>query len=129
MTVRVFEIHPASTIVSINFASVVLAWVSPILNSPTADASEDLIEVVFAYQESIVLGGNFAFLLIEVEGDAVVEVDDQHWSESCGRRQAQDICEKCCRCLLVAAPDDRMVKLHAHVACPFCKPFFSAPVI
>jgi hypothetical protein len=67
MTVRVFEIHPASTIVSINFASVVLAWVSPILNSPTADASEDLIEVVFAYQESIVLGGNFAFLLIEVE--------------------------------------------------------------
>jgi hypothetical protein len=67
MTVGVFEIHPAATVVPINFTSAVLAGVSPILNSPTADASEDLIEVVFAYQESIVLGGNFAFLLIEVE--------------------------------------------------------------
>ena len=67
MTVGIFEIHPVATVVPINFASSMLSGVSPILNSPFADASKDLIEVAFAYQERIVLGGNFTFLLIEVE--------------------------------------------------------------
>jgi hypothetical protein len=58
MTIGVLEIHPAATVVPVDFAGAVLARVSPILDSPSADASEDLIEVVFAYQEGIVLGGN-----------------------------------------------------------------------
>lgn len=67
MTVGVFEIRPAATVVPIYFASAMLAGVGPVLNSLAADASEYLIEIVFAYQESIVLGRNFAFLLIEVK--------------------------------------------------------------
>ena len=67
MTVGVLEIHPAATVVPVDFASAVLARVSPILKSSTVDAGKDLVEVVFAYQEGIVLGENFAIVLVEVE--------------------------------------------------------------
>ena len=55
-------------------------------------------------------------------------MDDQHWSKSNGRLQAHDFCEKRCRCLLVAAPDDRMVKLHVHGTKPFSGNRYLIPI-
>jgi len=49
------------------FPSRMLARVCPILQPSIVDAGEGLIEVVFAYQEGIMLGGNLAIVLVEVE--------------------------------------------------------------
>ena len=67
MTVGILEIHSAATVVPVDFSSAVLARVRPILQPSIADAGQDLIEVVFAYQEGIMLGGNVAIVLVEVE--------------------------------------------------------------
>jgi hypothetical protein len=109
MTVGVLEIYSAATVVTVNFAGVALARVGPILESLPADTGKDLIKVVFAYQKGIVLRANLAVVLVEVEGDTVVELDDQHRSESGGTWQAQDFREKCRRFLFIAAPDNSVV--------------------
>jgi hypothetical protein len=109
MTVGVLEIHAADIVVPVDFSAAVLARVCPILQTSIADAGKGLIEVVFAYQEGVMLGGNLAIVFVEVEGNVVVELDDQHWSESGGGLQAQNFREECCRFLLIAAPDDSMV--------------------
>lgn len=67
MTVGVLKIHPAATVVPVDFSSPLLARVCPILQPSIVDAGEGLIEVVFAYQEGIMLGGNLAIDLVEVE--------------------------------------------------------------
>ena len=67
MTVGVFKIHAAATVVPVDFTIAMLAGISPILNAPTTNASEDLIELHFVDQERIVLRRDFSFLLVEVE--------------------------------------------------------------
>lgn len=115
MTVGVLEVQPAATIVAVDFAGTALAGVGPVLESPPSDASKDMVKVLFAYQEGIVLRVNFGIGLVKVERDIIVELDDQEWSKSAGSGQAQDIGEEYCRHLLIAAPDDGVIKLNAHV--------------
>ena len=55
--------------------------VGPVLEPALADAAEDGVEVVFADQERIVLRGDLAVGLVEVERDAVVELDDEERPE------------------------------------------------
>jgi hypothetical protein len=61
------------------------------------------------------LRSNLAFLFVKVERDTVGELYDEHRSKWAGAWQAQKFYEKGCRLLLVAASDNGVVELHAHV--------------
>ncbi len=50
----------------------------------------------------------------EVEGYAVVRSDDQEPAEPRRRGQAEYLGQEGCRLPLIAAGDDRVIKLHAH---------------
>jgi hypothetical protein len=114
VAVGVFEVHAAAPVSAVDLSRPAPVRVGPVLEASIADASEDLVEVALADQEGVVLGRNLAIDLVEVERDAVVDLDDEERPEARGRRAAEDLGEELCRTLLVAAPDDRMVESHAH---------------
>src|SRR5215475_1955528 len=114
VTVGVFEVHAATPVASVDLSGSGPARIGPVCAPLLADAAEDPVEVVFAYQEGVMLGGNLAFPLVEIERDAVVGLDDEEGPEAHGRRQAENLGEEGRRSPLVTAPDDGMVQLHAH---------------
>src|SRR5882724_9832811 len=107
MAVRVFEIDAAAAVIPADFARAFPVWIGPVLEPSIADAAEDWVEVVFTDQKGVVLGGDLAVVVVEVDGNTVVERDDEHRSERRGAREAEDFSEKGCRLLLISAPDDR----------------------
>jgi len=109
MAVRVFEIDAAAAVIPADFARAFPVWIGPVLEPSIADAAEDWVEVVFTDQKGVVLGGDLAVVVVEVDGNTVVERDDEHRSERRGARQAEDFSEKGCRLLLVSAPNDRVI--------------------
>lgn len=109
MAIGVLEVYAAAAVVAADFAGAFSAWIGPVLKASITDTGEDLVELFFADEEGVVLGGNLAVVIVEVDGHFVVERDDEHWPERCGARQSEDFGEKGCRLLLVAAPDDRVV--------------------
>src|SRR4026209_1871962 len=109
MAVGVLEIDAAAAVVPADFAGTFPVGIGPVLKASVADAGEDLVELLFADEEGVVLGGNLAVVFVEVDGNVVVERDDEHRPERCGARQAEDFSKKGCRLLLVAAPYDRVV--------------------
>ena len=109
MAVGVLEVYAAATVVPADFAGAFSVWVGPVLEPSLADAGEDLVELFFANQEGVVLGGNLAVVIIEVDRHVVIERHDKHRSERRGIREAEDLSEKGCRLLLVAAPHDRVI--------------------
>ena len=109
MAVGVLEIDAAAAVVPADFAGVFPVGIGPVLETSITDAGEDLVELFFADQEGVVLGGNLAVVFVEVDGYVVVERDDEHRSEGSGAREAEDFSEKGCRLLLVPAPDDRVI--------------------
>ena len=109
VAVGVLEIDASAAVVPADFAGAFSVWIGPVLEPSIADAAEDLVEVVFADQKGIVLGRDLAVVIVEVNGNIVVERDDEHRAERLGARQSEDFCEEVCRLLLVAAPDDRVV--------------------
>src|SRR5262249_9134623 len=106
MAIGVLEVHSAAAIVVVDSAGPLLPGVGPVLESSLAQTGEDSVEIVFRYQKGIVLRGNLAVGVVEVEGDAVGELDDEEWSESGWLGQAQDLGEERRRPALVAAPDN-----------------------
>ena len=109
MLVGVFEVDTTAAVVPADFAGAFSVWIGPVPKASITDASKDLIEFFFADQKGVMLGGNLAVVLVEVDGYVVVERDDEHRSEGCGARQAEDFREKSRRLPLVTAPDDRVV--------------------
>ena len=109
MAVGVFEIDAAATVVPADLAGAFSVWIGAVLESLITDAGEDLVELFFADQEGVVLGGNLAVVFVEVDGHVVVERDDEHRSEGSGAWQAEDFREKSRRLFLVPAPNDRMI--------------------
>ena len=81
VAVGVIEIHSPAAIVLVGFTSALLSRGSPVLEPFITDAGEDTVEVAFTYQESVVLRSNFTVVIVEVEGDAVAETDDEHRPE------------------------------------------------
>ncbi len=114
MAVGVLEVDAAAAIVPADLAGAVSVGIGPVLKTSITDSGEDLVELFFADQERVVLGGNLAVVIVEVDGDIVVERDDEHRPERSGARQTEYFSEKGGRLLLVSAPDDCVIKLHAH---------------
>ena len=73
VAVRILEVDAASAIIAVDLAAALLNGVSPILDPALADAAEDLVEIVLADQEGVVLWSDLAFGLKKVERYAVVE--------------------------------------------------------
>lgn len=67
VTIGVFEVESAAAVVAVDLARSPLAGVGPVLNSALANAAEDLIEVVLSDEKGIVLRGDLAVGLVEVE--------------------------------------------------------------
>src|SRR5262249_18474523 len=87
----------------------------PVFKAARADAPEDLVELFVADQKRVMLGGNLAIGLMEVERDAVAERYHEKRSKACRCRQAEDAGKERRQPLLVAAPDKRVIELHAHI--------------
>jgi hypothetical protein len=103
-----------AAVVGVDPAGAALAGVSPVFEALCADAFEDLVELVFANQECVVLEGNLAIGLVEVERDIVVKRDHEERSEAARGWKAEDLGKERRRLLLVAAPDDGVIELPAH---------------
>ena len=109
MPVGVLEIDAAAAIVPADFAGAFPVGIGPVLEVSITDAGEDLVELFFADQKGVVLGGNLAVVFVEVDGYVVVERHNEHRSEGSGAWQAEDFREKSRRLFLVPAPNDRMI--------------------
>jgi hypothetical protein len=109
MTVGIFEIHATSAVSMIDRLRMFLSGIGPVLDSANTDSIENMVELILSDQKSVVLGGNRAFFLLEIEGNAVAERYDEKWAESLRLRQPQNMGEKTRRQLLVVAPDDGVV--------------------
>ena len=72
----------AAAVVAVDFSGPDLAGVGPVTEPALADPRKDRIEVFLADEEGVVLGGNLAVGLVEVERDAVAEVDNEERPES-----------------------------------------------
>src|SRR6185503_3573836 len=117
MAVGLLEVDAAPAIIAVDLASAMLGGVGPVFEAAAADARKDLIKIFFADKEGVVLNADVAILLIKIQRYAVVELDDEKRSERLCWRQPQNLREKSGRLLLVAAPDDGVVELHAHARC------------
>src|SRR6185369_2005978 len=108
------EVDAAAPVIAVDLAGPRPTGVGPMLEPALADAAEDLVEVIVADQEGIVLRGDFTIALVKVERDAVVDLDHEEGTEASGPRPPQHLGEKGRRSPFVAAPDDGVVQLHAH---------------
>src|SRR5882672_2270658 len=116
MPIGILEVNPSAPVVVVDLADAVSHGIRPVRKLPLADATEHFIEPVLAQQERVMLLLNrLALVRVEVQRDAVGELDDEERPEARWRRQAEDFREKRRGLLLVAAPDDRVVELDAHV--------------
>ena len=115
MAIGVGEIYTSPTVVAVDLSAAVPPWVSPVLQPPFANAAENLIEFVFLDEKGVVLRGDRLVDFVEVERGTIAEFDDEKWPKARGRREAKYFREECGGMLLVAAPDDDVVQLHAHV--------------
>ena len=88
--------------------------VASAVTPPLTDAAEDRIEVVVADEERVVLRSDLRVGLVVIERDAVAGLDHEEGPEPGGSRQTEDLREERRRGLLVAAPHDGVVELHAH---------------
>src|SRR5262249_20305296 len=112
---RVLEIHPAAAVVVVDLAGPRPARVGPVPQSPFGDPAEDRVEVVFADQERVMLRDDVSGRFPEIQRNAVVGLDDEERPEPSRWRQTENPGQELRRALLVPAPDDGVVQLHAHL--------------
>jgi hypothetical protein len=74
------------------------------------DAAEDLVELRFAHEKSVVLRYDLAVVVAEVEGNAVFELHRHERAERHRRRQAEQLSQEGRRGALVARRDNRVIE-------------------
>src|SRR5262245_48849971 len=83
---RVLEIDTAPTVVTVDLPRLGLRRIGPVSEALIFHAGEDLIELRFADQESVVLGPDLAVLVHEIDVDPVCRRHDLKWSPFLGGR-------------------------------------------
>src|SRR5690606_21130965 len=91
--------------------------VGPVGQAAGADPGEDLVELALADEERVVLRGDEAGLVREVERDAV-DLDAEEGAERLRRRQAEDLGQERRRGPLVAGGDDGVIERDGHERFP-----------
>ena len=71
------KVHAAPTVVVVDPARRAAHGIRPVVDTAGDDATEDLVEVVLANQERVVLLNDLVVHLVEIERDAVVHLDDE----------------------------------------------------
>ena len=88
--------------------------IRPVGQSTGLDATEDLVELVLAHQEGIVLDGELLAALDEVERHPIVQFDAKKRAEPDGRTAPQQLRQERCRGLRIAGVDDGVVQFDRH---------------
>src|SRR3990172_4786657 len=114
VAVRILEIDAATTIAGIDPVRLALHRIGPVGDLAFLDPGKNLVELVLADQESVVLGSDAALGVDEVECDLVFCVHGQEWSERHRSREAKDLRQEGCRGALVACRYNRVVELDGH---------------
>src|SRR5437899_1366458 len=114
VTVGVPEVHATTTVVAVDLPRPAESRVGPVVEPALRDPAEDLVELVFTDEERVVLRRDLAVDVVKVERHAVARLDDAERPERRRLRQPEDLGEERRRPLLVPAPDDGVVELHAH---------------
>jgi ABC transporter DrrB family efflux protein len=116
--VGVFEVQAAAAVAVVDGLALGPARIGPVGQVPLPDAVVGGVELDLADQERVVLRGDRAGGLGEIEGDVVVRLDHQEVAEAGRRGQAEDLGQERRRAFLVPARDDGVVQLDAHAVFP-----------
>src|SRR5437763_2823980 len=114
VSVRVPEVHASTAVVAVDLPPPPERRIGPVLEPPLGDPTEDLVELVLADEERVVLRRDLAVHVVIVERHAVAGLADTERPARRRLRQPEELGEERRRALLVPAPDDRVVELHAH---------------
>src|SRR5215831_16576860 len=113
VAVRIPEIKPASATTVIDLHVVEGAGSAAISNALGADAVEDAVKLHFVDFEGVVVTLELR-VIVEIEGQRVVDPQGREVGERTFIAQTQDAGEETRRCFLVMRRDDRMVEHNGH---------------
>src|SRR5262245_15727014 len=88
VAVGIFEIEAAPTIIMIDLTRLALCGISPVGEGPFSDPIKNSVELCFADEKSIMLWGDFAVSIHEIDVSAVVCCNDLKRAPPPRRRQA-----------------------------------------
>ncbi|MHC2296501.1 hypothetical protein ACVJBD_000707 [Rhizobium mongolense] len=115
VTVRIFEIETASTVMVIGFAWLSLARISPVTKVSLSNSIEYRVEFCVTDQEGVVLAYDLTFRIHIVEICIVVGRDHVERPPAPRRRQTQHIGQEICRGLTVSSRQDGMIEMDGHI--------------
>jgi hypothetical protein len=114
MTVWVFEIDAAAAIMMIDFIRACPARIGPVGQFPFTNAAEDLIELSFADQESVVLGRDLAVGIHVIQVGAVFGRDHLERPPALGVGKAKHLRQEHSRHLTIMGCQNRVVEIDSH---------------
>src|SRR5688500_9310063 len=114
VSVRVVPVEAASTVVGVDLALGPMERVGPEGEPALDDPGLDLVELVLAHHERIMLRMDLAVVVGVIHRYAVVDLDDDERPVRRRLRQPQDLDEELRRRVLVGARDDGVVELDGH---------------
>src|SRR4029077_19620815 len=99
----------------IDLTSLRLRRIGPIGKRLLADPAKDFIELSLADEEGIVLRGDLAVGIHEIDVDAVGGRDHEERPPPLRSRQAQDFSQKRRRCFAVSGPYNGVIEINRHL--------------
>src|SRR5262245_53321623 len=116
MPAWILEVNAASAIMVVDLPSLREMGIGPKRKTALLHPPENLIEFLFANQESIMLHLHFHPVGVEErERDFVVYVDVKEWTERYRLRPIEDFGKKLRRLTLVPRMDDGVIQFDCHI--------------
>src|SRR5262245_14889348 len=114
MSIRVFKVSPTPSVIGIDLVLQMVMGVCPERKPSPLDTPENFVKLHLAHQKSVMLRGNLAVSVVEVQGDLIVHLHRQERSEGNWSRKPENFNKKSRRLALVARWNDGVVKFNAH---------------
>src|SRR5205814_1269202 len=96
VAVWIVPVEPASAVVAVDAARLLMRRVSPVRQPTCLDALEDMVELVLAHEEGVVLDRQMLVGADIGQRDVVVELDVPKWAEADRGGAAQHLAEERC---------------------------------
>ena len=113
---RILEIETAPTVVLIGLTRLRLRRIGPVGKRPFANPAKNFVELFLVDKEGIVLRGDLAVGIHEIDIDAVVGRDHEERPPSPRSRQAKDLGQERRRCFAVFGPHDGVIEINGHAS-------------
>ena len=110
MTARILEVEPTASVVVVDRALVALHGFGETRDSSLLHAGEDLVELILADQERVVLAGGISVGVCKVERDVIAGWHDEEMPNGWGAGRPRISDEKRGRFVFVASSDDGVVR-------------------